>query len=77
MRKIVRVIPPVSAAAAVLGRRRAREALPKKVGRDQVAEVFDKLVAAGLADRQGDDEWVLRAKGSEAWLRLSLRGSDG
>jgi hypothetical protein len=60
---------------------RARRALPKKrrhkVDRDQVAEALDKLVAAGLADRQGDDEWVLRAKGSEAWLRLSLRSGDG
>jgi hypothetical protein len=59
---------------------RARRALPKKhrrkVGRDQVAEALDSLVAAGLADRHGDDEWVLRAKGSEAWLRFSLRGTD-
>jgi hypothetical protein len=55
----------------------ARRALPKKqrrkVDRDQVAEALDRLVDAGLADRHGDEEWVLRARGSEAWIRLSLR----
>ena len=59
---------------------RARRALPKgsrrKVDRDQVAEALDRLVAAGLADRHGEDEWVLRAQGSEAWVRLSLRGTE-
>lgn len=58
---------------------RARRALPKKhrkkIDREQVAEALDKLVAAGLADRHGVDEWVLRAKGSEAWIRFSL-GND-
>lgn len=57
---------------------RARRSLPKKhrraIDRDQVAEAMDKLVAAGLADRNGD-EWILRAKGSEAWIRFSLGGN--
>jgi hypothetical protein len=46
------------------------------VTRDEVADALDRLVAAGLADRHGEDEWVLRAQGSEAWMRLSLRESD-
>lgn len=57
---------------------RARRALPKdrrrKVDRDQIADALDKLVDAGLADRHGENEWVLRARGSEAWIRLSMRG---
>lgn len=59
---------------------RARRALGKgrrrDVTRDEVADALDRLVAAGLADRHGEDEWVLRAQGSEAWMRLSLRESD-
>lgn len=54
----------------------AHRALPKKrrreVTRDEVADALDQLVAAGLADREGDHQWVLRAKGSEAWLRLKF-----
>ena len=46
------------------------------MSRDQVADALDRLVEAGLADRDGDEEWVLRAKGSEAWIRLSLTGSE-
>lgn len=57
----------------------ARRALPKstrtEVSRDQVADALDRLVAAGLADREGE-EWVVRAKGSEAWIRLRWRGGD-
>ena len=57
--------------------RRAWRALPRRqrqdVGEDQVADALDRLVAAGLADREGAEEWVLRARGSEAWIRLSLR----
>lgn len=59
---------------------RARRALGKgrrrEVTRDEVADALDRLVAAGLADRHSEDEWVLRAQGSEAWMRLSLRGSE-
>ena len=62
---------PVSAA-------RARRALPKsrrrEVSLDQVADALDRLVDAGLADRETEEEWVLRAKGSEAWIRLRLTG---
>lgn len=57
---------------------RARRSLPKsrrrEVSRDEIAEALDRLVDAGLADRHDDNQWVLRAKGSEAWIRLSLRG---
>lgn len=59
---------------------RARRALPKsrrrEVTRDEIADALDRLAAAGLADRHGPDEWTLRAEGSEAWIRLSLRGDD-
>jgi hypothetical protein len=54
----------------------ARRSLPKErrrgVDADQIAESMDRLVAAGLADRVADDQWTLRAKGSEAWFRLHL-----
>jgi hypothetical protein len=57
---------------------RARRWLPKNRRRsiddDSVADSLERLVAAGLADREGDDEWIVRAKGSEAWLRLRLGG---
>ena len=55
----------------------ARRALPKsrrcEVSRDEIADALDRLVAAGLADYHDPDQWVVRAQGSEAWLRLSLR----
>lgn len=58
----------------------ARHALPKKrrrdVSRDEIAEALDRLVAAGLADHQPPNQWTVRARGSEAWIRLSLRGPD-
>jgi hypothetical protein len=57
----------------------ARQALAKKqrrqVGRDEVAAALDALVRAGVADRDGAD-WLLRAEGNEAWLRLSFRRND-
>lgn len=62
---------PVSAARA---RRALPRSLQREVSADDIADALDKLVASGLADRDGD-EWVLRAKGSEAWIRLRLRGS--
>ena len=62
---------PISAAEA-------RRALPKshrrEVTPDEVADALDRLADAGLADRVGDDEWVVRAQGSEAWIRLRLTG---
>jgi hypothetical protein len=52
----------------------ARSALPKgrrrEVSRDDVAVAMDRLVAARIADRAGERHWVVRAKGSEAWLRV-------
>ena len=55
---------------------RARNTLPRRlrqqVTEDQVADALDRLVAAGLADRDGTDEYVLRAAGGEAWIRISL-----
>jgi hypothetical protein len=52
----------------------ARRALPKQRRRDvsktEIASALDRLVAAGLADREGDGEWVVRAHGHEAWFRL-------
>lgn len=60
---------PISAAEA-------RRALPKsrrrEVTEDQVAEALDRLVDAGFADPAGDSEWIVRAQGSEAWIRLRL-----
>jgi hypothetical protein len=54
----------------------ARRALPKRRRRDvsktEIARALNRLVAAGLADRESDDEWVVRAQGSEAWIRISL-----
>lgn len=54
----------------------ARRALPQKRRRDvsktEIVHALNRLVAAGLADREGDDEWVVRAQGSEAWIRISL-----
>jgi hypothetical protein len=52
----------------------AHKALAKKqrrqVTEDEVAEALDLLVDAGFADRENDGHWVLRAEGSEAWIRL-------
>lgn len=54
----------------------ARRALPKSrrrdVTRDEIADAMNRLVAAGLADHHGPDQWTLRAQGSEAWIRFSL-----
>jgi len=59
----------------------ARRALPKVLrhgaGVDDIADSLDRLVAAGLADRAGDQEWIVRARGSEAWIRLRLGGHPG
>ena len=60
---------------------RARNALPRRlrqqVTEDQIAEALDRLVAAGLADREGTSDYVLRAAGGEAWIRISThKGND-
>ena len=54
----------------------ARRVLPKnrRHSADTVADSLERLVAAGLADREGDNEWIVRAKGSEAWIRFRLEG---
>ncbi len=54
----------------------ARRALQKKrrrtVTTTEIASALDRLVAAGLADRESEGRWVVRAQGSEAWIRISL-----
>ena len=64
---------PLSAARA---RRSLPRSLQRQVTPDDVADALDRLVAAGLADREDDDQWILRAEGSEAWIRLRLRGRE-
>ncbi len=63
-------------AGVPLNAAQVRRALPKARRRDvtpdEVAEILDRLVDAGLADRHRHDEWTLRAQGSEAWIRLRL-----
>jgi hypothetical protein len=65
-------------AGVAISAEQARRALPKNhrrnVDADQIADSLERLVAAGLADREGEDEWVVRAIGSEAWIRLRLEG---
>lgn len=60
--------------------KQARRALPhrvrKTVSKDEIEQVLERLVAAGLADREDDGEYVVRGEGSEAWLRVSLGGFD-
>ena len=57
----------------------ARKALPRRLRQDvseeQIADALDKLVAAGLADHDGEGSYVIRAAGGEAWMRISLRGA--
>jgi hypothetical protein len=52
---------PISAAEA-------HRALPKRgrkeVSHDEIADALDRLVDAGMADRNGDDEWLLRREGN-------------
>lgn len=54
----------------------ARRALPKRlreqVSKREIADALDRLVDAGLADREGPDMYVVRAAGGEAWIRISL-----
>jgi len=60
---------PISAA-------RARKELPpmfrNDVSIDEVADALDRLADAGYADRDGEQHWILRAQGSEAWIRIKL-----
>ena len=57
----------------------ARKVLPRRlraeVSEDQIVAALDRLVAAGLADREGN-EFVLRSQGREAWIRHSLHKPD-
>ena len=48
----------------------------RQVSELEVAEALDVLVEAGLADREDDEHWVIRPKGSEAWIRLRLARVD-
>lgn len=54
-----------------------RRLLPRRMRqratKEQVRVALDRLVAAGVADHSGSDEYTLRASGSEAWIRISLR----
>jgi hypothetical protein len=56
--------------------KQARRALPRRMRKtvttDEIEQALDRLVAAGIADREGDGEYVVRGDGSEAWLRVSL-----
>ena len=58
---------------------RARKALPRRlrqdISEDQVADALNRLVAAGLADRDGAVDYVVRAAGGEAWIRISLHAA--
>lgn len=58
----------------------ARRALAKKrrrrVSSIDIAEALDRLVLAGLADREGPEQWVVRGQGSDAWIRLRLRSNE-
>jgi hypothetical protein len=47
--------------------------LRERVSEDDVADVLDRVVAAGLADCEGADGYVLRAARGGAWIRISLR----
>jgi hypothetical protein len=63
---------PISAARA---RKELPEAFRTEVSIDDVADALDRLADAGFADRDGEHHWVLRAKGSEAWIRINLSGT--
>lgn len=58
----------------------ARDVLPRrlrsKVTREDVTDALERLVAAGFADRAGEDEYFLRGEGSEAWLRITLGSAE-
>jgi hypothetical protein len=45
----------------------------RAVDQDAIADMLDRFVAAGLADRDGDD-YLLRSRGGQAWIRLSFGG---
>ena len=59
-----------------LAPKRARKALPHRVRdrvtREEVQEALEQLVAAGVADRHGTSEYVVRGAGDDAWLRVTL-----
>ena len=56
--------------------KQARRVLPhrmrKAVSTDDIEQALDRLVAAGIADREDDGDYLIRGSGSEAWVRISL-----
>ena len=76
-RLLVQRVRDQQLADAPIAAKQARRALPsrvrKRVTKDQIEQALERLVTAGLADREDDGNYVVRAAGSEAWLRLSLR----
>jgi len=56
--------------------KQARRALPRRVRdrttREQIHDALERLVAAGVADRAPGGEYIVRAAGREAWIRVSL-----
>jgi hypothetical protein len=61
---------------APLSVRKARKALPRhvreRVTHDDVRTALERLVSAGIADRDGD-EYIVRSTDRQAWIRISLR----
>jgi hypothetical protein len=59
-----------------LAPKRARKALPRRardqVTREDVEDALEHLVQAGVADREGDSDYVIRGAGDDAWIRVSL-----
>jgi hypothetical protein len=59
-----------------LAPKQARKALPRRVRdhvtREEVEDALARLVAAGVADRAGPSEYVVRGAGDDAWIRVSL-----
>jgi hypothetical protein len=53
-------------------RRVLSRSMRERITREQVADALERLVVAGLADRTSTKEYVMRAQGSEAWIRISL-----
>lgn len=76
-RLLVERIRDRSLADVPLTVRKARKALPRDVREDvsknDVLDALERLVSAGIADRDGE-EYVVRSADKEAWIRVSLRG---
>lgn len=79
-REIVDAMRDEHLEGAALSAAEVRRALPRRLRRrvsaSAIADALDRLVAAGLANRSGKDEYVLRARSGEAWFRLTLHQRD-